>query len=188
MLLDERVGQVTTEAEAVRFALDLYGLEVAATTLPGEYDDNFYLTTIEKTVPENSASQFARLPCSSAAPRPEGSAFVLKVMHPAREQSLIDLQCRALQHLAARAPHLNLPRVCLTKNGEAFAAVTSADGASRLAWLLTYMPGAVLAGAKPLSADLLASLGALLGELDTALADFSHPGAQRELKWDFARA
>ncbi len=32
-----------------------------------------------------------------------GSAFVLKVMHPAREESLIDLQCRALQHLAQRA-------------------------------------------------------------------------------------
>ncbi len=188
MLLDERVGQVTTEAEAVRFALDLYGLEVAAKTLPGEYDDNFYLTTIEKTVPENSASQFARLPCSSAPPRPEGSAFVLKVMHPAREESLVDLQCRALQHLAQRAPHLTLPRVTLTKNGEAFTTVNSADGAARLVWLLAYVPGVVLANAKPHSAELLASLGGLLGEMDTALVEFSHPGAQRELKWDFARA
>jgi len=36
MLLEERVGQATTEAEAVRLALDLYGLEVTAKTLPGE--------------------------------------------------------------------------------------------------------------------------------------------------------
>jgi 4-aminobutyrate aminotransferase-like enzyme/Ser/Thr protein kinase RdoA (MazF antagonist) len=194
-MLLERTGQATTEAEAVRFALDLYGLTVTAKALPGEYDDNFLLITVEKTFPEKAASQFPLnlfatppLPNESGPLLPEGSAFVLKVMHPAREQSLIDLQCRALQHLAARAPHLNLPRVCLTKNGEAFAAVTSADGASRLAWLLTYLPGAVLADAKPHSAELLASLGTLLGETDTALADFSHPGAQRELKWDFARA
>ena len=44
MLLEERVGQATTEAEAVRFALELYGLDVTAKALPGEYDDNFHLT------------------------------------------------------------------------------------------------------------------------------------------------
>jgi 4-aminobutyrate aminotransferase-like enzyme/Ser/Thr protein kinase RdoA (MazF antagonist) len=195
MLLEERVGQATTEVEAVRLALDLYGLEVTAKTLPGEYDDNFHLTAVEKTFPEKAASQFAlnlaattQPQNGSAPPLPEGSGFVLKVMHPAREESLIDLQCRALQHLAQRAPHLNLPRVCLTKNGEAFTTVTSSDGASRLVWLLTYVPGTVLADAKPHSAELLTSLGTLLGEMDTALAEFSHSAAQRELKWDFARA
>ena len=44
MLLEERVGQPTTEAEAERLALELYGLHVAAKALPGEYDDNFHLT------------------------------------------------------------------------------------------------------------------------------------------------
>jgi 4-aminobutyrate aminotransferase-like enzyme/Ser/Thr protein kinase RdoA (MazF antagonist) len=193
MLLEERVGQATTEAEALRFALDLYGLEVTAKTLPGEYDDNFHLTALEKTLPEKAASQLpfnlsAEAPPPNGSASPGGSAFVLKVMHPAREDSLIDLQCRALQHLAQRAPNLKLPRVCLTKDGEAFTSITSADGASRLVWLLTYVPGTVLADAKPHSAELLASLGTLLGEMDTALADFSHPAAQRELKWDFARA
>ena len=85
MLLDERVAQVTTEAEAVRFALDLYGLEVAAKTLPGEYDDNFYLTTIERSPSRrsiagdpNSAGRSLRgfwHSCSSAPPRPEGCWF-----------------------------------------------------------------------------------------------------------------
>jgi 4-aminobutyrate aminotransferase-like enzyme/Ser/Thr protein kinase RdoA (MazF antagonist) len=194
MLLEERVGQATTEAEAVRFALDLYGLEVSAKALPGEYDDNFHLTTIEKTASELRASEAAlrraaaALIDGSALPSPGGSAFVLKVMHPAREESLIDMQCRALQHLEQRAPQLNLPRVCLTKSGEAFTTITAADGSSRLVWLLTYVGGTMLAGARPHSAELLGSLGALLGEMDGGLADFSHPAAQRELKWDFARA
>ena len=32
------------------------------------------------------------------------------------------------------------------------------------------------------------SLGQFLGEMDAALADFSHPAAHRELKWDLARS
>ena len=194
MLLEERVGQATTEEEAVRFALELYGLDVSAKALPGEYDDNFHLTTTEKAVSELRASESALrraaagLIDGSASPSPCGSAFVLKVMHPAREESLIDMQCRALQHLAQRAPQLNLPRVCLTKSGEAFTTITAADGSSRLVWLLTYVAGTMLADARPHSAELLGSLGTLLGEMDGGLADFSHPAAQRELKWDFARA
>ena len=44
MLLEERVGRPTTEAEAEQLALELHGLHVVAKALPGEYDDNFHLT------------------------------------------------------------------------------------------------------------------------------------------------
>src|SRR5271156_6770259 len=114
MLLEERVGQAITEAEAAQFARELYGLDVAAKSLPGEYDDNFHLTTIE-----NTSAPRPRPDASQPLP-PEGSTFVLKVMHPARERSFIDLQCQALQHLAQRAPQLTLPRVCPARSGEAF--------------------------------------------------------------------
>jgi len=43
MLLEERVGQITTEVEAERYALELFGLHATAKALPGEYDDNFHL-------------------------------------------------------------------------------------------------------------------------------------------------
>src|ERR1700730_12283870 len=182
MLLEKRVGQAITEAEAVEFARELYGLEVTAKSLPGEYNDNFHLTTTE-----NATAVRLGTDTSQALP-PGGCGFVLKVMHPAREGPLIDLQCRALQHLAERAPHLSLPRVYPTKTGEAFADGRAADGSQRLVWLLSYLPGRVLAEVRPHSEELLASLGRLLGEMDVALADFSHSAAPRELKWDFARA
>ena len=194
MLLEERVGRATTEAEAARFAFDLYGLDVTAKALPGEYDDNFHLIAREEAPSELEASESAlhraavRLVDGSGPPLLSRSGFVLKVMHPAREESLIDLQCRALQHLAQRASQLNLPRVCHTKKEEAFTTVAAADGSTRIVWLLTYVPGTLLAAAKPHSAELLASVGNLLGEMDAALTDFSHPAAQRELKWDFSRA
>ncbi len=150
-------------SEAVRLARELYGLEAEAEPLPGEYDANFHLTA------------------------GAGSGFVLKVMHPERERGLIDLQSAALRHLAARAPHLTLPRVRLTKDGDA-SAVAEVGGTPRIVWMLTYVPGAVLARARPHSPELLESLGRLLGEMSATLESFSHPAAERELKWDLARA
>jgi 4-aminobutyrate aminotransferase-like enzyme/Ser/Thr protein kinase RdoA (MazF antagonist) len=193
MLLEERVARPTTEAEAVALARELYGLEVAAKSLPGEYDDNFHLTTlhgVEGAQPEFIAHK-PRDGAAVAVPRSGDSAaagFVLKVMHPARERSFIDMQCRALQHLAQRAPQLTLPRVRLNQNGQPFTTITAADGSERLVWMLSYVPGAMLAKARPHSPELLQSLGEFLGAMDAALADFAHPAARRELKWDLARA
>ncbi len=163
MHLEARVAQPVTEAEAVRLARELYGLESTARALPGEYDDNFHLTSAD------------------------GRAFVLKVMHPAREHSFIDLQCRALTHLAQRAAQLPLPRVTPDRGGKLFTSIGGADGSTRLVWLLTYVNGKVLAEVRPHSPELLGDLGRFLGEMDAALQSFTHSAAQRELKWDSSR-
>ena len=161
MLLEARVAHHVTEAEAARLAREVYGLKAAARALPGEYDDNFHLTAAD------------------------GGAFVLKVMHPAREPSFIDLQSRALVHLAERAPQLPLPRVLPNRRGELFSA---ADGSKRLVWLLSFLKGAVLAEVHPHAPKLLRDLGRFLGEMDATLQSFEHPAAHRELKWDSSRA
>src|SRR5260370_5337872 len=121
MLLEARVAHRVTEAEAVRLASEIYGLEASARALPGEYDDNFHL---------NGA---------------EGRAFVLKVMHPAREPAFIDLQCQALVYLAERTPQLPLPRVLPNRRGELFTEIKGRDGSKRLVWLLSFLKGTVLA-------------------------------------------
>jgi 4-aminobutyrate aminotransferase-like enzyme/Ser/Thr protein kinase RdoA (MazF antagonist) len=164
MIPEARVAQPATESEATRLAHEVFGLDAAARSLPGEYDDNFHLVATD------------------------GREFVLKAMHPAREQSFVEMQCQALQHLAQRAPQLQLPRVCTTRSGTSFSVSALADGTQRILWLLTYVSGTVLAKANPRSPGLLRSLGQFLGELDSALADFSHPAAHRELKWDLSRA
>ena len=163
MLLEARVAHRVTEAEAARLARELYGLEGAARALPGEYDDNFHLTAAD------------------------GRAFVLKVMHPARETSFIDLQCKALVHLTEHAPQLPLPLVLPNRNGTLFSEITATDGLKRLVWLLRFLKGTVLAKVRPHAPDLLRDLGRFLGEMDTALQSFGHPAAQRELKWDSSR-
>src|SRR5258708_38072631 len=164
MLLEARVTQPVTEAEAVSLAHELYGLETTPRALPGDYDDNFHLTSAD------------------------GQAFVLKVTHPAREHSFIDLQCQALRHLAQRAPQLSLPRVTPNRSGELFASIAAADGSTRLVWLLTFLSGTVLAEIRPHTTELLGDLGRFLGEMDAALQTFTHAAAQRELKWSSSRA
>ena len=62
---DNWVVAPVPEPVAIRLARELYGLEAEARALPGEYDANFHLST------------------------GEGPGFVLKVMHPDREQGLI---------------------------------------------------------------------------------------------------
>ena len=164
MMPEARVAPRLPTEEAVRLARQLYGLEAAAERLPGEYDDNFRLSA------------------------GDGREYVLKVMHPARERSLVALQCEALAHLALRAPALALPRVQLASNGAAFAAAELAtDATRRLVWMLSFVPGTLLAEAKPHGPDLLRSLGRLVGQIDAALVDFSHPASHRDLKWDLSR-
>lgn len=164
MMPEARVAAPISASEASRIALELYGLEGPLRPLPGEYDDNFRLLASDSR------------------------AFVLKIMHPCREDSFVDMQCRALTHLASCAPDLALPRVIPTPQGQLFSRVKTEDGRNRLVWLLTFLQGMALAEAKPRSPELLASLGTLLAHIDSALANFSHPGTDRELKWDLSRS
>jgi len=164
MIMPEaRVAPPITAREARRVASDAYGLEVVARVLPGEYDDNFHVLTSDSR------------------------AFVLKIMHPAREESFLDMQCRAFTHIAERAPHLSLPHVVPTPSGNLFTRQILEGGSERLVWLLTFVPGTTLAEVQPHAPELLASLGRFVGEIGKALVDFSHPGTLRELKWDLSR-
>jgi 4-aminobutyrate aminotransferase-like enzyme/Ser/Thr protein kinase RdoA (MazF antagonist) len=164
MISPAQIPQQVSLDDAVRLARDIYSLEVSARSLPGEYDNNFQVTTTG------------------------GGSFVLKVMHAGREGSFLDLQCRALQHLADRAPEIVLPRVQLTSRGEAFTKAALMDGQERFVWLLSFVPGQELKDIRPHTSALLHSLGGLLGRIDQVLQSFSHPAAVRELKWDSAQA
>jgi 4-aminobutyrate aminotransferase-like enzyme/Ser/Thr protein kinase RdoA (MazF antagonist) len=144
---------------AASLARRLYGLAAAARELPSERDQNFELAT-------------------------ERGAFVLKISGAAERPENLDLQNRALERLAGKAPDLPLPRVVRTSEGRS---VAEHDG--RLVRLLTHLPGTTLAHARPRSRDVLGRLGALLGRLDRALEGFAHPAARdRDLVWNPDRA
>ena len=153
-----------TIQDASRIAFELYGLQAEARPLPGEHDSNFYLKT------------------------GTGQEFVLKVAHAAEQKNNLDLQNKALEHLATHDPSLLLQQVCFTSTGESIATVTTIDGKKHFVRLLTYIPGKIFAEVKPHSPALLHSLGGILGRLNRALQDFTHPSAQRTLRWDLRHA
>lgn len=143
---------------------EVYGLDAHPSPLPSEYDSN-YLVEAE-----------------------DGARYVLKVMRRDMEPGLVDLQVSALEHLAGRDPSLSVPRVHPTLGGEPTATVVDGDGVEHVVWMVHYIPGRVMASATPHTADLMRGLGRLLGRFDVALEDFTHPGANRDIKWDLAKA
>src|SRR5882724_4509036 len=80
MFLEEGTAVAITTGDAARLARELYGVKAAATSLPGEYDSNFHLHAND------------------------GREFVLKCMHPARENAFIDMRCPDTSGHACAAP------------------------------------------------------------------------------------
>lgn len=142
-----------------------WGHEAKLTRLDGEYDLNFL------------------------ARATNGQNYVLKVMRADCEVEFIDLQIKALEHLAAEAPGLPFPAVFPDINGALLPEISDQDGQPRLAWLLECLPGQCYAKAAPKPEELIMKLGRVLGATGRALERFDHEGLHRpDFKWDLTQA
>jgi 4-aminobutyrate aminotransferase-like enzyme/Ser/Thr protein kinase RdoA (MazF antagonist) len=157
----QRPGFGVHAAEQV--ARELFGLAGTTRELPSERDRNFLIEA-------------------------DHGRFVLKISHTDESPDILDLQHRALERLAERAPELTLPRTVPSTAGREIETVRSGDGSSHLARVLTWVPGLEWAEASPHGPGLLRGLGRMLGILDRGLEGFAHPAASRDLKWDIARS
>jgi Ser/Thr protein kinase RdoA (MazF antagonist) len=79
--------------DAVGFARDLYGMAATAEPLPSERDQNFRLQSAD------------------------GARFVLKIANAEESRDIVDLQIKAIQHLAPIATELAWPRIVRTLSG-----------------------------------------------------------------------
>ena len=156
--------RVANETWWANVLLEHYGIPGSLAPLDGEYDLNF------------AVHQDGR------------RTHVLKVMRAGCEISLIEVQCRALNHVAAHAPEVVVPRVVKARDGSQFVAARDQDGEERLVWLITNLPGRVYAETSPQPLSLLREIGATLATMDRALEGFAHPALEREIKWDLRRS
>ncbi|MCU0647310.1 MAG: aminotransferase class III-fold pyridoxal phosphate-dependent enzyme [Gemmatimonadaceae bacterium] len=143
---------------------DHWGITAHVQPLPGEYDLNVRVVGAD------------------------GRDHVLKIMRPGCDPAFVALCCDVHRHLAQHAPLLPLARVVPTTSGAMVATVHDPAGESRLAWLLTALPGVAYALVRPHPPSLLGELGETVARLHGALADFRHPLLTRALKWDLTRA
>ena len=145
-----------------------YGIAGDLDELPGEIDTNIKVTT------------------------PEGDRFLLRLHAADAEPDEIDLQAAVLAFLEHTAPELGVQRIITAATGEIVPNVIDPFDHLRCVRLTTWLPGSVWA--HDISADIhmraysAASLGTTLGRLDKALAQFDHPRAERQHRWDLAKA
>jgi hydroxylysine kinase len=139
-----------------------YGIEGRARPLSGEVDFNFHV--------------------ASAA----GTAFVVKLTQPGEELDTIDLQVKALAHLA-RTPGLPVPRIIPTRDGEPFAMFRDENGKTRFLRMMTFQAGKPLIHTRRSDAQ-REGTAALAGRLAHAFSGFTHPAERRPLIWDMTRA
>lgn len=154
-----------TPAQAQCLAADAFGVTASAEPLGSQQDANFLLR-LDDGEP----------------------AAILKIANPAFHTAEIDAQDEAADLVAAAHPELRVATVLRDSDGvRQVATVPTADGPV-IARLLRCLPGGTLSGPRPLSPRTVASMGAVAGQVSTALRDFRHPGLQRVLQWDLRYA
>lgn len=147
---------------AARVAWEHYKLKASARPLPSERDQNFLLETRD------------------------GQRFVLKVANAREERAMLEAQNQVLAHLARRLAFC--PRVLPGQDGEILRTYKDPSGAAHYVRLVTYLPGTPLGSLRRQSEGLLVDVGAKVGELSAALAEFDHPALHRDFHWDLANA
>ncbi|MBK7830970.1 MAG: aminotransferase class III-fold pyridoxal phosphate-dependent enzyme [Gemmatimonadetes bacterium] len=141
-----------------------WGIDATLDALAGEYDLNLRVTATD------------------------GRRFILKVMRPGCDEGFVDLLCRAHAHIQSRDPSVPVPAVIPARDGRLHCTVRDADGNERILWLLAMLEGELYARTTYRPLALLRDFGAVVARMHRALADFAHPGLQRDFKWDLTRA
>jgi hydroxylysine kinase len=161
-VLEEPAPAFST-AQAEEIARRVFDLRASAQPLASERDQNFRLRA------------------------EDGSEWVLKVANPAEDPSILDMQTRALLHIAQVDPSLAVPRVRATPEGARFHEVDADDGRHFIVRMLSFLPGQLLDDAAPHPA-LARDVGAMAARLARALRGFSHPSSCHALLWDLTQA
>ncbi|MFN8505266.1 phosphotransferase [Kouleothrix sp.] len=118
----------------------------------------------------------------------DGREFVLKIANAATSFDELDLQNRALAHLAARDAAFPTPRLIAARGGDDMP-VAERDGERYFVRLLTFMPGRMLAHITSAPGPaLLATIGQFAGVLAHRLRGFDHPAGAHVSQWDMRHA
>ncbi len=144
--------------QAADLALTQFGLEVVATAIVSERDQNFRLTDAE------------------------GGAWVLKVSNAAEDRGVVEMEVAAVERIALLDPSLPVPLACPALDGSPIASA-EVDGSTHLVRLLPFLPGRN-APATELDAPAVTGIGEVVARIGVALRGFFHPAAGRRIWWD----
>ena len=149
---------MTTET-ASQIALEYYNLNVQATPLQGDEDENFKLTT------------------------KNGTHYLLKVSAQDTAIDFLKFQTALLNHIATKKASVILPEIYhnIHQEAETFVQIS---GELKTVRVLTWLPGRLWANVNPRTSTLRFSLGKKAGALTKTLQDFDHQEAHRSFDWN----
>lgn len=113
----------------------------------------------------------------------ESGQFLLKIANKSEDDSILSMQCNALEHIARCAPDLRVPRLHKTHQQESWAIFETHNGETLRARLFDYLPGQSI-GQNAENPEMLFNLGGAIAKLNTALRGFNHPASQHALAWN----
>ncbi len=150
-----------TPDEAAAVASSHFGISGSASPLGSERDQNFRIESAAGT-------------------------FVLKVANPAEDPAVIDMEIRAMLHVAATDPELPVARPHPSING-ALSSMVERKGRRHVLRLVTFLEGREVRPAE-LNAAGLHEFGATVARVGRALRGFFHPAGARVLLWGIKHA
>ena len=156
-------GPNISKKEARTIVRDAYGLDLSATMLTSERDQNYLLK--EKAGPK----------------------YVLKISHAAESIDVLEMQHAALAHIFLNDSEMQLPHPVNTLDGELIFRHKAASNENHYIRMVEYVPGESMKDLEEQTNGLINDLGSLLGRLDLALHGFEHPAARRSFPWDVAQ-
>jgi 4-aminobutyrate aminotransferase-like enzyme/Ser/Thr protein kinase RdoA (MazF antagonist) len=144
--------------EAAAGAEELFGLAGRAAALDSERDQNL------------------RLECN------DGRVFLLKISNPADDRAVLQMQTKALLHIARADPGLPVMQPVPTTGG-GYIAELYAGGTRHRVRAFTFLPGRTAASTE-MDPVALRAFGGLVARMGLALRGFFHEAAGYEILWD----
>jgi len=113
--------------------------------------------------------------------------YILKVSNESHPFPFLEAQVAIIRHLTKSDISNCFQHFSINKNGEE---LTKIEGDSQTYYIriLNFLEGVFWVDEKNKTNELQHNLGAFLGQMDAALANFSHPAMHRNYTWDISRA
>jgi 4-aminobutyrate aminotransferase-like enzyme/Ser/Thr protein kinase RdoA (MazF antagonist) len=152
-----------TEREIESLIKKYYKLDVTAKSLTGEYEFNFLLTT------------------------EDGTKYIFKAASDEHSYDFFDAQVKIVQHLSQTEVADKFFQYIPNLSGELMT-VLQKDGRKFYLRLITFLEGEFWVNTTHRSDALHYDLGNVLGKMDKALQNFSHPAMHRYYVWDISNS
>lgn len=163
MIRIQRRPEVHLE-EAHAAVRELYDLDGTLSPLPGERDQNYLLQA------------------------EDGSRYVVKISSPEEPDPILRFETEMLVKLASETEGL-VPGVRAATSGEHLVEFEDARGNAHRIRVVDFLPGTLLANARPRSNALLYDFGKRVAELVSALGGYpDHPPARFDFDWALGSA